>query len=83
MHLSTGGWGGGSPASWMMYLIREVVGSVPKYFSSEDHTGKCICCSASIHAYRADVVDIFIFSAGNTILKKMPYAIGTIDFNHF
>ena len=33
--------------------------------------------------HRADVEDIFIFVGVNTISKNMPYAKGTIDFNHF
>ena len=34
--------------------------------------------------HRADVVGIFfIFVGVNTVEKNMPYAKGTIDFNHF
>ena len=40
-----------------------------------------LCLLPVLH--RADVVDIFIFAAVNTILKSMPYANGNIDFNHF
>ena len=33
--------------------------------------------------HRADMVGIFIFVGVNTKKKNMPYAKGTIDFNHF
>ena len=47
------------------------------------YTSLCpyLCVLPVLH--RADVVDILIFVGVNTILKNMPYAKGTIDFNHF
>ena len=40
-----------------------------------------LCIVPVLH--RADVVGIFIFVRVNTMQENMPYAKGTIDFNHF
>ena len=47
------------------------------------HTGKCTlicwCLRVLLVLHRLDVVDIGV----NTMKKNMPYAKGTIEFDHF